>query len=251
MRVSRRAKIISGSSVVGLVTGSLIVILSNPANAASCTDVHENIGWAQSDTMHRGIVSHGVMVYLANNPDFSHNVNCVRISTLDMANTIHDQVEIGWNIDPTHDLPCGGSGTNDIPIRYVVVTVSDVQHCAAGQPSLTTGQEETLKATDPNKDGHWLFYDSGNQLNFTFDTTWTIGWASAQGERHDTSGQPKNSAHALFEGLQFIDATGPHDFDNTRVFCDTSNDYDGSLLNGSNTALKVALTNNNFQLCSL
>jgi hypothetical protein len=241
----QRRSFVSSIMVCLLIASGLFVILPATPAFAACPNNKANLSMYQASQFFRGVKVTSMTTHDRNNPgssaDGSTNVQCARVSSLDMYNDGGHQMEIGWYIVP----PAGGEqpvcpvDTNQPqqPVFLIIKTSPTGQFCRySGTKVLTPGTTHSYKESDVNLDGNWSFWFDGNPIGMATSTSdWTAGWAATNGEQHSSQG---DSAYSNFNGMQFVSDAGPHDWTQAGLFCDSSTTYD-TFANGSVTDIAV------------
>jgi len=243
-----------GLTLRGFVVGLLTMLLTGltfvfPGSRALAVDCGSTINVASRQfnqgQMHRGVSISQMFVWGHNNPDKSPNgatdVGCSRVSTLDVFNADNKQMEIGWHITPDNSGVCPiDTSTPQQPFFTIIRTSPGIQTCeyTASPLPLSPSLTDSMKASNPNQDGHWAFSLDGGAIGTTPTTDWTVGWPASNGERHTDH----DSAHSKFVGLQYINAFGPQPWDsNVQVnWIDSDFYYNASKINGNNDQILVS-----------
>jgi hypothetical protein len=223
-----------GSFLVIVMVAALIVFPAPRAFAVDCSS-QANEGMYQADGAHRGEDVATQYTYDHNNPDNAPNgggsVQCGRVASLIIFRAFDQQMEIGWGIvppsSPIHDsYPCNlDSNFPQQPYLLIIKTTSSGQICRYNATTkLSQGDTHDFRVNDLNDDGNWYFREDGNSIGQATNTpNWVDGWATTNGEQHNTN---TDSAYSKFFGMQYISGTGPHDWNQVGLFCDSSTTYD-------------------------
>jgi len=229
--------------LLGLLLGAaLSSLLPKVAEAVPCRGTY-NIAWTQGSNGHRGVKSASLAVFDHNHPDNAPNgganVACDRVASLIVYNDTGAQMEIGWQIVPNNDQKCHIDTTHpQLPYLMVLATlVNGMQNCLSGPPvAIDTSIRHSMRAVNPNLDGHWTFYLDGSPVG-TGTTSWHAGNVVADTEQHVPLA---DSAYEDFDGLKYITGTGEQPWDFAQVWLDCSSYYDGGKIGGVDDHIRMS-----------